>query len=287
MNLKKVLFPIIRRLGVSLGIQKLLYDCYYRMVGLIKHGDPYFVRCIAIEINSGCNRRCSYCPVSLSKDYPNNLMSEELFSKILNQLAHINFSGTIMYHFYNEPTMDSRLATFVRETSTRLPNAISRLFTSGDYLSDELIDELFEAGMNDIHITDHNRTKGRISRRFSEALKKYRHRITVDEGLGTAPDRPIDNRGGLINLANIGATPYLRTDCKIVWEEVKIDYQGNVLLCTNDFNREHIFGNVNEDTFIAIWKNEHYAKVRNNLRNGKTEFDICTKCNYATPTLIK
>lgn len=214
-------------------------------------------------------------------------MTEDLFTKILDQLAEINFAGTIMYHFYNEPTKDPRLEHFVKQTSLRLPNAIPRLFTNGDYLDDELIDRLFLAGMNDIHITDHNKTKGRVSRRLKNAITKHFPKIDVDEGLGRTPDRPIDNRGGLVNLATVGATPYLRKDCKVVWEVVNIDYQGNVLLCYSDYNREHVFGNVSEESFIDIWKKENYSRVRRNLRKGKTELEICTNCNYASPILIK
>jgi radical SAM protein with 4Fe4S-binding SPASM domain len=284
---KKLAFLMVRKLKIPLWIQKILYDLFYRLESILKYGDPFFARIICFEINTGCNRKCTYCPVSLDKENINNLMSWETFKAGIRQLKEIKFSGSIMYHFYNEPLMDNRIVEFVQYTTNELPGAISRIFTNSDYLNLELAEALFSAGLNDIHITDHNLTKGRIAKRVSPIVEKFKNRVTVDEGLGHSEDRPIDNRGGLIDVVALGATEYLRKDCKVVWEEVKIDVNGNVLLCTNDYYRQHIFGNINKQNFKDIWFGEEYSRVRNNLRKGLAEYDICLKCNYASPEKIK
>ena len=80
--------------------------------------------------------------------------------------------------------------------------------------------------------------------------------------MGQTDDRPLDNRGGSVDIEALGSKERIRKNCKIVYEEVKVDYLGNVLLCSNDYYREHNFGNLKEKKFMDIWKD---AKSRNNI----------------------
>ena len=103
MNLKKTAFILLNYINLSMNFKMFLYDYYYRLESFIKYRDPFFARIICFEINTYCNRRCSYCPVSLETAVPNHFMDEELFKLCIQRLKEINFTGSIMYHFYNEP----------------------------------------------------------------------------------------------------------------------------------------------------------------------------------------
>ena len=37
---------------------------------------------------------------------------------------------------------------------------------------------------------------------------------------------------------------------------------------------------------MDIWKDTKYKRIRDNLRNAKSELEICQKCNYASPDRI-
>ena len=287
-NLKKSGFILLNYIKLPMNLKMALYDYYYRAESLIKYGDPFFARIICFEINTYCNRRCSYCPVSLETAVPNHFMDEKLFKLCIQRLKEINFTGSIMYHFYNEPLHDKRIADFVKYTSKELPQAISRIFTNGDKLTMEVADELFDAGLNDFLITDHNLKKGILRKKLTKngVLDKYKSQIFIDEGLGQTDDRPLDNRGGSVDIEALGSKERIRKNCKIVYEEVKVDYLGNVLLCSNDYYREHNFGNLKEKKFMEIWKDTKYSRIRNNLRKAKSELEICQKCNYASPDKI-
>src|ERR1700730_14562092 len=59
----------------------------------------FMFRAVELEVNSMCNRKCSYCP-NVSDKRPLDYMEESLFEKVIQELAAIDFDGRISYHFY-------------------------------------------------------------------------------------------------------------------------------------------------------------------------------------------
>lgn len=55
-------------------------------------------RMVEIEINSQCNRKCSYCPNSFMKRKEQGEMESKVFYKLLESLRKIKFDGRISYH---------------------------------------------------------------------------------------------------------------------------------------------------------------------------------------------
>lgn len=278
-NWKKHAFALTESLGLSLNARRLLYNNYVYLENFLKYGDPFFCRIICIEINTYCNRRCYYCPVSLENQVPDLYMDEEIFKTIIARIKEIGFTGSIMYHFYNEPLYDKRIVDFVAHTQSQLPQCLSRIFTSGDYLTPELADQLFEAGVNDFVVTDHNKTPGKVQKRLMPIIKKYPHRISVD----IIHDEPLVNRGGALDADQLGFKLEIKENCTVVYEEMKIDFEGNVLLCTSDYYRTQKFGNLKDKGIMEIWNDPVYSRLRTNLRLGKPELEICKNCNFATP----
>jgi cyclic pyranopterin phosphate synthase len=97
----------------------IFYKLYTKVYSFIKYSDAYFFRSVAIEISTFCNRTCYYCPNSI-EETPVDFMTEKTFNKIIAQLKEINYSGVILYHFYNEPLLDKRLPSFIRHVKKNL-----------------------------------------------------------------------------------------------------------------------------------------------------------------------
>ena len=53
-----------------------------------------------VEINSLCNRSCQWCPRHYY-DREDGLLPEEVFVKIVSELAEINFAGRFGFHLFN------------------------------------------------------------------------------------------------------------------------------------------------------------------------------------------
>jgi len=106
------------------------------------------IRCVEIEVNGFCNRKCLWCPnYRLKRDKPVE-MPEETYLKILCELKDNNFQGTISYSRYNEPMADMMLLKKrLKQAKGILPGIRLVSNTNGDFfnegnLKDLLLDEL-------------------------------------------------------------------------------------------------------------------------------------------------
>ena len=124
------------------------------MLGLIC-AFKYFIKNIEIEISSACNRRCDYCPQSvLSRRQV--LLPVDTFEKIANELAGLNYSGTLAFHQYNEPLLvQDHLFECLAIARSVLPKSPCILFTNGDMLTPTLLENLTEKGISQINMTCH------------------------------------------------------------------------------------------------------------------------------------
>src|SRR3989344_6373293 len=93
---------------------------------------------VEIETSTYCNRTCSWCPNStFQRSRAQNLMPENLFDKIVNDLKGVNYSGQIALHNYNEPLMDPHLFSHIARVKQKLPGAKILILTNGDLLDVE------------------------------------------------------------------------------------------------------------------------------------------------------
>jgi radical SAM protein with 4Fe4S-binding SPASM domain len=78
------------------------------------------------------------------------------------------------------------------------------------------------------------------------------------------------NRGGLVNITQKRIKYYT-----LASENLVIDYNGNVILCCNDYLSSVKLGNINNEKIIDIWNKKFYKKIRYELRKGIFTLDIC------------
>jgi radical SAM protein with 4Fe4S-binding SPASM domain len=85
------------------------------------------------------------------------------------------------------------------------------------------------------------------------------------------------NRAGAIFKRNNPRKnePCQRPSCQLI-----IDWQGNVILCCNDYYSEFKLGNINEKSIIDIWRNSQFKEYRKALESGKREaIKLCAGCD--------
>jgi radical SAM protein with 4Fe4S-binding SPASM domain len=58
-----------------------------------------------------------------------------------------------------------------------------------------------------------------------------------------------------------------------------MDYQGDVLMCSHDWGKKAIAGNLNEDEFIDIWSGLRFSRWRKLLLAGNRRISPCDVCN--------
>ncbi len=150
----------------------------------ISNGLQGYFNTIILETTTYCNRRCSYCPNSISdrglKKNEIKLDIEDIKS-IVDQLVSINFNGKFLPHFYGEPLLDDRLFDIVSYIKLKRPKSIVDIHTNGDYLNSDIFEKLINAKVDGLIITNHSpqnknlELKGLISRYKKHLNIEYRN----------------------------------------------------------------------------------------------------------------
>ncbi|MHA2215355.1 MAG: radical SAM/SPASM domain-containing protein, partial [Candidatus Hodarchaeales archaeon] len=223
-----------------------------RIKFLLKYGTFDFFNDINIETITSCNRRCEYCPNSIFERGSlknEKLMKSELFVKIIDELAEINFDGRISPQFYGEPLLDPRLKRFIEISREKLPKVNIKIFSNGDFLTIDKYKELLRAGVTSFYITQHSETVNKNLKELFRHTKKIpgiKAKIKLKRfGL----KEPMFNRGGLVDPQNLKTDPR----CRDGDNPLVIDYQGNVILCCNDYHSTVRFGNLEDQGLLEIW----------------------------------
>lgn len=225
---------------------------------------------VEIEVNSRCNRKCNYCPVSvLPPPKVPEFMSERLFERIINELKRVKFSGRLSYHLYNEPLLCSNLEGLVSYVSEKLPNSYQLLFTNGDFLTEARYTQLRDAGICYFLVTRHD---------YKDIPRREFQTILFPN------DLRLSNRGGtLFKLEKALFTP-----CYGPSEMLIITITGDILLCFEDAHRTQLMGNILVENVEEIWFSKKFSYIRKLLQDGKRDKAslICKNCNnidYTTP----
>jgi GTP 3',8-cyclase len=224
------------------------------------------ITAVEVEVNSRCNRKCSYCPVSiLPIPTVPRYMDDPVFEKLLDELVGIDFAGRFSYHFYNEPLLRRDLERLIRRVAHRLPKAFQVLYTNGDLLTEQRYKSLIEAGIDYFKVTSHS-------------LKPHPERPFQLVQLPT--DLELTNRGGLLTHLPEATSDTRCLPCYAPSEMLIITVTGDVVLCYEDAEREHVMGNIVASSLPDIWFSENFVRIRQMLVEGKrTEAsNICKPC---------
>lgn len=234
--------------------------------------NPLF-KSVEIETTSICNRKCTYCP-NYSNQRQAGYMEESLFYKVIDELAEINFSGRFSPHFYGEPLLDKRIVAFMSYARKKLPDAYMKFFTNGDFLTYDMFTGLLDAGVDNFRIAQHD---DQPSKTINETLKKiddktFEERVEYEKYFNN--DKFLMSRGGLIEVKHDLKMKF----CDYV-SGITIDYEGNMLLCCQDYTSRYIFGNLKNEKILDVWNKRQYKFLRDKIKCGIWPLDICRICN--------
>ena len=71
-----------------------------------------------------------------------------------------------------------------------------------------------------------------------------------------------------------------RKPCALIWLKMVIDWNGDVVLCCDDWNHSTVLGNLKKQTIEEIWKGEKLKKIREAHVKGEFyKVPICSGCN--------
>ena len=242
-----------------------------------------------IEIsNSGmCNRKCIFCPRS-APDYKevNEFISEKLFDNIVLELKENSYSGTIIFSGFVEPLLDKRIYDQIKKLRLNLPTSNLEIITNGDPLNEKRILKLYESGLSvlllSIYDTEEDAKKFElIFKKNNISSDRYvirRRFLSKEENFGIT----ISNRGGMMQNTPHKILPLkepLKKPCNYPAYNFFIDYNGDVLICSHDWGKKNIAGNLNIDSIEKVWLSTIFENTRKNLIKGSRNFAPCNICD--------
>jgi radical SAM protein with 4Fe4S-binding SPASM domain len=260
---------------------------------------------IRIESVGRCNFKCTHCPVGV---YGNKrtMMSFETFKRIFDSLPLVP-RVLVLYHG-GEPLLNRELEDMIRYAKSKgvqktCFNSNASLLTvdRGKSLKEAGLDELrisFDGSSpeeNDrIRVGSNFAKHAPIVREVAKDLYIRIYNIKFDgdpnpakylrDFFGTSVDYHTDPARIWASLNDDAQQTKSPTYCEELMETMSILSNGNVVSCCEDLLGEVTYGNVLEESPLAIWG--RMQETRNSFEN-KNYPDFCRKCYKITGKMIE
>jgi organic radical activating enzyme len=267
------------------------------------------VRVFDLEASSRCNVRCRYCPRELLPE--TGLMSQETFSRFLDGVE-LNSTDNVSFVGLGEPTLNPRLAGFVREVKSRFPATRTWVTTNGTNLNTRTIPPLLSAGLDTLDISfngldqmtyelnmrgaSFEGTLANVDYARREAERAGgRTRVQINyivsaenagkeeaiqafwraRGIGHFRVQRMHDRAGAVAVEGMtpGDAPGLAgAGCRLFEVFNFISWRGQALYCCHDLCRTHVIGNVNVEPWAAV------ADCKRELAGAGHWPAMCARC---------
>ena len=242
---------------------------------------------IELSLIDVCNRSCAFCPKADDSIAPDTYMkmSRNLVDKLHKDLKKINYNGSIALCGYGEPLLHKDIE-YITQKLSKVANV--EIVTNGDVLNYKLLKKLYNAKAGRCLISMYD---------GPEQIEKFKNMISkakIPEDFVILRDRWYDdsqnfgvkltNRTGTIKIGN-QVSNSTHTTCFYPSYQFLIDWNGDVFLCPQDWQRRNAMGNMMQESIFEIWKGNSMNKYRKNLLSGKRCDKPCSDCN-ADGTLL-
>lgn len=264
----------------------------------------YYPKYLTIETCNNCNARCIMCPKGIKGTKSLEIMTDELFSKLVNELSsYSNWIEAICLNSDGEPLIDKKLSKRIRVLKEI---GIKKVYisTNGKLLTKNTINELLEAGLDDIRISidaflpetyekirrglSYNEIVQNVLQLIKIRNSKYPkteiriRMVEMDENVSEresfldywnerlfATDKvqimPAHTWSGIVSEnTNKIVEFYKDKPCISVFSSFAVNYDGKVQLCDSDIEQQIVLGDVNNQTIKEIWQGEKFEKIRRN-----------------------
>ena len=252
------------------------------------------------------------------KSIPQGKMSDKLFSKIIDECSQHDVKE-ISPEFLNEPLMDPVLEQRIDYIRKKCPSTFISLMTNGSLLDKERAKKLAHSGLDRICFSVHGLSKETYKKNmggldFYRTLNRINYFLAVNERVqariaimeNLLPKAEFQkalnywkNRGAPIEIqkSNDRAGP-ISDNSYVVWKAdnkgkivacmfdyplryMAIHFNGDVVLCCYDWQREILLGNLSQSSIYDIWNSKKYQKIRHTIYGHCPPGFICDRCVIA------
>jgi radical SAM protein with 4Fe4S-binding SPASM domain len=131
-----------------------------------------------------------------------------------------------------------------------------------------------QAGKELVIVTLGNLLSSEALAQFQQQCAKRDLPLTLFRATSRLGDAPIDA------LVHPDACPPSRR-CERPFTKFYIRYNGDVVLCCEDWQYRTVLGNLTRDSITDVWQSAGYKSLRKGHLTGQTPFP-CTLCDYVS-----
>ena len=236
---------------------------------------------IELSLIDACNRSCSFCPKVDPSIAPNTYqkMEDVLIDKLCADLKQIGFEGAFCLCGYGEPLL--------HKDHIKIINKLAQvgqveIITNGDTINETRLLEIYKSKASRLLISLYD---------GEEQISKFKKMITrakIPEDFVILRDRwysdkkdfgvKLTNRVGTIKIGKQNEVN-LKKKCFYTSYQVLIEWNGDVFLCPQDWQRRVAMGNIMQKSFFEIWNGTVLNKFRRKHLDGDRDLSPCDKCN--------
>lgn len=244
---------------------------------------------IELSLIDVCNRKCSFCPKADDTVAPDTYqkMTMLLIDKLVKELKEIKYQGSVVLCGYGEPMLHKDVYEISRKLSEV---SFVEVVTNGDTLTKKKIKELYNANVNKVLVSlyDGPEQVEKFKKMSDEAqvpndfviLRHRWHDENQDFGL------KLTNRAGTIKVGKQYDVDNF-SFCYYPSYSLLIDWNGDIFLCPQDWQRRRAMGNMMLENIFDIWVGKIMTNYRKNLLKGKRCASPCSECNAEGTVLGK
>lgn len=237
---------------------------------------------LMIETINRCNGRCAFCPANIKaekREYQK--MSNQLFTKIIDELVKINWTGTIFLQVNNEPLLDPRIMDFAKEIRQKKPDCRICMITNGTLLNIERVRNMIQL-IDELIINDYSE-KYQLSKNIADIYKYVKKNKRKFESIEIKINRRFNDEILATRAGNAPNKPkknsHLVAPCIYPFTDFIVFPDGKVGMCCNDCLEITEFGNVNREGLLEIWNNDKFSMLRKAMKNGRNYYSFCKECD--------
>ena len=253
---------------------------------------------ISIEISAACNRRCTFCPVSVYQR-AEELMSEVTYGAILGELAALKYRGRVEFYIYNEPLKNADHFERCARQASSLLKATLMVSTNGDYMKNvDSLRWLYDLGINQVVLNaytakrypvflewraQYEQAHGKLSDvvyqkipRGSRSLKIYDKSDNDTLGSGVFS---FQNRAGSVPAFLPAPKSPLKRMCVKPFRLLNINWRGEAMVCCNDYYADVPIGKVPDQSLVEIWNGPVLSAYRRKLLSEDRSLPLCRTCD--------
>ncbi len=308
-----------RVLSTPFIVNNQIYDSVYnrKIKKTIERLEKRYPMEVDIGTTNLCNAQCIMCPHSKLKRI--GTMNMELYKKIIDNCEKLKIK-TITLSFFGEPLLDKKLiekieyakkkgmfVAFYSNASLLNEKWAEKLINSGldsitisfDGYSKETYEKIRKNLKFDItrkNILNLIEAKKRLNKdnpkinlvlveleenkreikQFYEEWKEKVDSINIINMRNWANDIQKEGTKESFHFNK----KIKRKPCALIWLKMVVDWNGDVVLCCDDWNHSTVLGNLKKQTIEEIWRGEKLKKIRGAHIHGEFyKIPLCSGCN--------